>query len=197
MTRPILRTLAVATAVGTALAATALPAHAARLTLADPAGDTWSAAEPAEPAASARNTDLRRTRIVHGDRRVALRVRYSDLVRPRRGETITLAVRLRTNDGPKRNAFVIARAASPRGQHTLVVERNQATVSCPGLRHTIGYAADVVVLSVPRTCLGNPRWVQLMVVALDLDNRTSAATVDDAASTKSEPTRWTRRLRKG
>lgn len=195
MTRDHLRTLAVTAALGTALVVPIVPAHAARLSLADPAGDTWTAGVPAEPALAARNTDLRRTVIVHGAKRVTVRARYVDLMRPRRGETITLAARLRTNDGPKRNAFVFATSRTPYGRHRLVVERTDDRVSCPGMRHRVSYARDVITVSIPRACLGSPRWVQLMVVALDL--RGGEATIDDAASAEPDPTTWTRRLRRG
>ncbi|HET7735972.1 MAG TPA: hypothetical protein VFK52_08370 [Nocardioidaceae bacterium] len=195
-THPRFRALTVATVLGATLVATALPAQAARLTLSDPAGDTWTAADPADPAGSARNTDLRRTVLVHAAKRLTVRSRYVDLVQPRRGETLTLAVRIRVDDGPKRNAFVIAPRSAPYGRHRLVLERNDAAVRCDGMRHRISYARDVISLSIPRTCLGRPRWVQLMVVALDLRS-SGAATIDDAASTGPEASTWTRRLRRG
>jgi hypothetical protein len=195
MNRHLLYSLALATSVGATAVATALPAQAARVSLSDPAGDTWTASDPAEPAASARNTDLRRTTIVHGAKRVTIRSRYADLVQPRKGETISLAVRLRSDEGPKRNAFVFVTPKAPYGRHRLLVERNDQRVPCPGMRHRVSYARDLMTVAIPRSCLGYPRWVQLMVVAVDLQG--DDGTIDDAASTASEPSSWTRRLRRG
>ena len=36
-------------------------------------------------------------------------------------------------------------------------------VTCKGLRHSIDYDRATVVASIPRSCLGNPKWVKVGV----------------------------------
>ncbi|WP_325116771.1 hypothetical protein [Nocardioides sp.] len=47
-----------------------------------------------------------------------------------------------------------------KGRHRLL-DGNFANVKCPRLSHRIDYVDDRVTMSVPRSCLGRPRWVRV------------------------------------
>ena len=53
-------------------------------------------------------------------------------------------------------------------------------IRCAGFDHTIDYTANTVQLSVPRSCVGNPRWVEVNYVGLgNVDARLRNAYGDD------------------
>ena len=51
-------------------------------------------------------------------------------------------------------------------------------------------------MSIPRSCLGKPRWVKYESAAIAYDDAQNAF-IDDAASDQAEPSTWSRRLTKG
>lgn len=72
-------------------------------------------------------------------------------------------VRMRTGSGVFR-AIVSTDADHPAGRHRLI-DRSESRVACPMLSHEVDYAADVVRVRVPRSCIGTPPWVRVALSA--------------------------------
>ena len=131
-----------------------------RIVLVDPAGDVWSIGEGENAewvsAGDLPAADVRRAVVRHGRNRVVVKMTFTDL---RRAEPqfywATIASRRQFG------ALLVSTGLGRfKGRHQLV-NGNFADVKCPRLSHRIDYAADRVTMSVPRSCLGRPRWVRV------------------------------------
>jgi len=159
-------------------AALLLPAtaHAEKLVTEDPAGDVVVAAgDDADEKAPSdyAGVDVIRTVVAHGDTRLRLQVYFRALARD-----------------PFQ--FTVARIRTPRGHFDLAVKRMGGTPvaslagrdrsECRALRATVDLGADVVTATMPTSCLDSPRWVQVGVgaVAVDEELDVASAYADDA-----------------
>ncbi len=128
--------------------------------LSDPVGDVWTIGEGEDDewtlAEDLPTADVVGAVVRHRPGRVVVRMDFADL---RRVEPGYYSAAITTPD-TFRGAFVSAVPGSWSGDHDLVNGRFGA-VRCPGFRHSVDYAADRVSMSVPRTCLGRPRWVRV------------------------------------
>lgn len=132
-------------------------------------------ADTAVPAPGQVNGDVLRSRMWHSSTRVGVKVVFKDLARTGflRGDFL----RLVTNEGVKRDVSVLAGPGSWAGQAELD-RPNGDRVRCSVAHHT-DYAANVVTISVPRSCLSNPRWVRMGYGAITSPDGSSMY-VDDA-----------------
>lgn len=150
-------------------------AHAERLKFSDKQGDVWSLDMneipddldsfrdlPFESAPGVRNGDIERTTLVHGPRNVTVRVDFVALRRV--GEFRDDFLMFRTNEGQRRMVMLFAGEGMWRGDMFILKPRTGEEVDC-GAQHKIDYAADTVSITMPRACLGDPRWVQLRAEA--------------------------------
>jgi len=161
------RRLAVAATCAVALTLTgSVPAHADSITTTDRSGDVWALNTGPGPSdhtrvPKRRQADIRRTVIDHRAHRVVIRTSFFEL--RRQGRYLNVAGRLRTNTGLVRYASVLAGPRSMphrwRGRSFLARRAGAKPTDC-STRHRINYTTNRVVLRIPRTCLGNPRWVQ-------------------------------------
>ncbi len=144
------------------LVAIGAPAHADTITTRDARHDVQRQppSENAEPtlAPSRREGDVISFRVAHRADRVLLRIRYDRLSRPRHRQQVVHVVSMRTWRTGLSTASLIATKDEPQG--TLLWEGRRPHRTCDGLRTRIDYRADRVIFSVPRECLGNPRWVR-------------------------------------
>jgi hypothetical protein len=140
--------------------------------------------------------DVRATRLTYGATRVAIRVSFVDLKKV--GEAQALNVDMYTNERSRRlqlNAFPFNWSGE-----TQMYTVKWREVDCGGVRHTVDYAADIMKVSLPRRCLGNPRWVNFRVVAFAEDN---GSYWDDALSdvpistTDGNWLKWSGRVHRG
>jgi hypothetical protein len=168
MKMPLLRAALVGTVV--ALVVPAGAASAATLSIGDATGDTFlgqydeaSDTTTYEPAGSQGNVDLEKVVVKHTAKAVVAKATYTDLARS--GHQFMYALRLRTNEGVKRDVNVDTLFSGWKGNVTLS-KANGSEVRCRGLSHAIDYAADTVTVSVPRRCLSAPRWVQAFTAAI-------------------------------
>jgi len=181
------------------LAATALTlvvpmtAQAATLKLVDERGDVHRMAQDGSfvLAPGERRADILSTRIQHTDRAVVVRTRLLDL--RREGRSLGMAMRIRTNAGTYREVQLEAsRRIGWRGQVSMNSRRR--AVECR-TTHSIDYAADVLTLRIPSSCLDNPRWVQLTQVSLFIGGRQFL--VDNPHNNRMRINGWTTRIRRG
>lgn len=186
------------------ITATLLPApaaSAATLAAPDAAGDVWkstfdpqTAEETVEPAGSQVNVDLVRTVVKHTDTRLVVVARYADLAKST--NRFFVYSQLRTDEGVKRDIGI---DATMRWSGTAFLMGPRGEVRCDGLRHSVDYAADVATVSVPRSCLSKPRWVQTRTGAIGFpaDGAGDEAYLDSASDDTADEPSWTARVRRG
>jgi hypothetical protein len=161
MIRRTARTLALVLATSAALAVATATAHAERVVLQDDSGDVWSPDGPNDFTAegSVANTDLLRTWVRHQDRSVVVKARYVDL-KKRVSDEIEFHAYLRT-DRPR--LYEVSAQVDWLGRETsyrLVRYSTGKVLDCGGLTGRTRFGVNTLRITVPRACLGNPRWVR-------------------------------------
>lgn len=162
-------------------------AHAATWTQQDARGDVLAISQSAgseketvEPAPEDTATDITRFTVNHTARKVALVLRVRDL---RHGDTM-----------------VSARLVTPRGAYDVLAFRsadlrmfgvsaaNGTDVPCRGKKLRLDTVRDLIRITVPRACLGGPRWVRAGagLVRGNLLSDDSSITADEALRAGSE-----------
>jgi hypothetical protein len=151
--------------------------------------------------------DIKRVKVHYGARKVTVRTHFRDLTRSR--DAISdYSFLLRTNEHKARGIDVAAGAGMWKGQAFMYSRHGDA--HCKGLRHHISYRLHDVVVRVPRSCLSDPRWVQVAGVsvkatisdpATDTDGSQATMTmlIDDALSPKADLNKvnWSPRIHRG
>lgn len=178
---------------------TAGTAAAEGLTVRDARGDVQARdMETDEPTGQAgvANGDIVRTVMRHNDSRISVRIKYVDLRKA--GDGRGDVVRVVTNEGVRRDVQVFAAPGMWRGDAGMS-RPNGNPVDC-GVTHKINYDKNVTTLSFPRTCVSNPRWVQLGVGAMWMKFQASVYYADDAqldGRVKANSLELSKRLRRG
>lgn len=140
-----------------------------------------------------RRADILSTRIMHTDHALVVRTELDRLARE--GREIGMAMRIRTNDGTARIVQVFASRRIGWGGETAISNRRGALVQCR-TSHSIDYANDVMTVRIPRSCLGNPRWVQATLVSVFFGGRTFLADNPHNTTMRIRGV-WTDRIRRG
>lgn len=137
-------------------------AHVSQLRVTDPLHDLWAPVEangPYGPAPERVDGDLTSLRVGHRDRRLVLR--YAATTLPRlatdRYDLMIAGSGVRTPDG---HYYVTYYGDSSR-TGVMVGRANHEPTRCRGVRSGVDWSAATVRVSVPRRCLGDPRWVQV------------------------------------
>lgn len=158
-------------------------AHAEKVVTEDAIGDVLSLAadtvdiDQALPAPDYAGGDIVRTAVDHGDHRLRVSVRFRALERDPFQFTV---IRVKTRQGTYE--IVVERLG---GNPIASIDRGSKAVDCRGLKAKVDLRADLVTTSLPTSCLGAPRWVQVGVgaAALSADQASPellAAYADDA-----------------
>lgn len=193
---------------GTVLAAVLAPtgaAYAASHTVDDSTEDVWEPVWNADTetvdylaAGSVLNVDVDTVVVRHTARRIVVTTTYAELKR----QEITLAVssRMRFDDGPAVGMMVDTWGKW--SGTSVLFKKSGAPIECPGFDHAIDYAANTVELIVPRSCVGNPSWVEVNYVGLgnveDPESESGYRNFEDTAhSAESGWNGWTERVKKG
>ncbi len=176
-------------------------AAAATLSIGDATGDTFlgqydeaSDTTTYEPAGAQGNVDLEKVVVKHKGRVIVAKASYTELARS--GHQFMYALRLRTNEGLKRDVNVDTLFSGWKGEVTLA-RPNGNEVTCRGLSHAIDYAADTVTVKVPRSCLSAPRWVQVFTAAIGFSDSGDFYIDHGHMSGMKEKVVWSDRIRKG
>ena len=111
--------------------------------------------------------------IVHGARRVTIRVDYVDLAKTA-GEPRGLYVRLKTNEGVHRQVWLGAgRGYNWAGEAVMFAGNRELTKVV--LRHSIDYETNVARVSFRRRVAGYPDWVNFQIMTM-AETRNGAST---------------------
>ena len=182
----------------------ALPvaASAASLTIDDATGDTHlgkydesTDTTTYEPAGSQVNADLDRVVVKHTARVVRAKATYVDLKRSS-DNAIMYMLRLRTNEGLKRDVLVETFMSGKRGS-VMFGKPNGDDAKCRGLDHVIDYAADSITITVPRRCLSGPRYVEAFTAAAALSDQGDQYIDHGHMAEMKEKVVWSEKVRKG
>lgn len=189
------RALAVLTAVLLLVGATAAAAAAGEVALRDGRGDMWRMDfnGNTEKAPQTRAGDVRRAVFRHGPENVVVRQRFVDVRRI--GSYSLYTVRIQNGASVQREVRVEAGPHAWRGAAT-VFNRRGERLDCH-VEHRIDYDGDVVVISVPRACLGTPKRVRAMADSSWADKRRHVFLMDNPHNARPAARTWTRWLRSG
>ena len=139
------------------------------------------------------DTDLRSVSFRHAPRAVYVRAEWVNLAR--NDDTVVLYVNIRTSANHEVHSIVAS--ISPRDRDGSSGYSCGPGEVCPGLRARFDYAANTVVLRIPRACLDNPRWVRLQAYGLTYRPRIKREYFDPAFSTGSYRDDWSPRIYRG
>lgn len=186
------RALALLTVALLLVATSAGAASAREVLLRDPAGDMWrrDLQGSISEAPNSHLGDVRRALFRHDQRKIVVRQRFVDLRRT--GDYAQYAVRIESAAGTYREVRVEASRRSWAGR-SRVFNRRGDRVEC-ATTHDIDYAADVVVMTVPRTCIGTPGKVRATASNYRSDVNHHFL-MDNPHNTGSSAQVWTRWLR--
>jgi hypothetical protein len=197
----------VVAAATTALLLPSASAFAASETLNDSAKDTYKLVEDDspkgysyEPANLTLNTDLDKVVVKHTAKRVEIvstffTLKKDDSVVPivfaaiRTDTDATYGAQTRAIKGPEGwqlySFFYLENAGSRRG------------TTCAGFKTEIDWVADQMSLSIPRSCMADPTWVQVKSGAGSHRVSNDSDYYDNAHHSKGNEKGWTDRIKKG
>ena len=141
-------------------------AYAEKVVFDDAVGDVVSVVDDMELQESVlapeyAGVDVLRTAVAHGANRLRVSVRFRALQRDPFQLTI---VHVKTPDGSF--DLTVERLG---GKPITSIVRGRKDVECGGLGAKVDLGADTLTTSLPTSCLGDPRWVQVGVGAVALD----------------------------
>jgi hypothetical protein len=170
-------------------------ASAQRADLRDARGDVWRSdfSGHTEPAPQSRTGDVRRALFVHGSARIVIRQRFVDLRRI--GDYALFTVRIQTGANLYRELRVEASRHGWRGT-AKVFNRRGDRVGCDA-SHQIDYAKNVVVMSLPRSCLKFPKRIRATAGSYRANRKRAVFLMDNPHNGRATSTAWTRWLRTG
>ena len=144
-----------------------IAASAQRATRDDPLGDVTQVLLPItmeEPIVytlhpEMRYADLTRTVVRHTKKRVIVRAEFVNL---RRLKPTLLEFRALTDDGVIRQAELVR---TPSGSVFRLWTLTGSRLSCTGVEKRTDVTREVMRMSIPRRCFGNPAWIEAHVAA--------------------------------
>lgn len=186
------RALAVLTSALLLVAMSAGVASAREVLLRDAVGDMWLQDQQGNvsEAPNSQVGDVRQTLFRHGQKNIVVRQRFVDLRRS--GDYAQYVVRIESAKGIYRELRVEASSGSWAGK-ARVFNRRGDLVEC-STTHDIDYAVNVVVMSLPRTCIGTPGTVRATASNYRSDVNHHFL-MDNPHNTESSAQVWTRWLR--
>jgi hypothetical protein len=175
------RTL-VAVAVGAVVPLIPMAAQANTYSHTDGTGDVYSTVSGSgsfTPAPDRTVGDVVGSTVKHKRHAVVLQLRYVDLEVGSEINAHYFAIRTNTM---RRDVTLVAAGTFPNGRAEMT-KPNRKRVTCR-IPHKIDYTLNTATVVVPRSCLGNPRWVKVRMAGLSFTGLGPNDTtwVDDALS---------------
>ena len=189
--------LKLAVTVGAVLAtllSTAPPSHAEREVVIDGRGDVWSpkGANGWKRQGSVVNTDVRRTRLIHGLENLSVKVKYRNL-KKRVSDEVDFELTVRNKQGEVFDVLVVVdslfRATSVSVWNAIEYEE----VPCEEAAGSASLARETISFTVPRSCLGSPKWVKVFGHA-ESYAESRGLFIDDISTSRPEAEAWGPRL---
>ena len=185
---------------GAMLAAVLAPAgtaYAATVDVTDATSDVWENSQSNETyvaSGEVDNLDVTSLEVRHLTNRIVVTAAYVELKRD--GVPPAPISRLRFDDGP---TVTIQVDTFNRWSGESVLYTKQGPVDCARFDHAIDYTANTVELSVPRGCVGGPRWVEVNYISQGFvkDGNEYRGYRDNALTTGFGTGGWTERVRRG
>jgi hypothetical protein len=134
----------------------------------------------------------------HRKARVVIKVKLQNFRRLKVDEIFDLSVTLRTNRGAR--LIEVTKLGDGRSFLDIFVETRRAErpVRCQAATKRVSGKDDLIEVSIPRKCLGNPRWIKASLTTIRGSEET--AFFDDALRSGSSLTagpRFTPKLKRG
>lgn len=104
------------------------------------------------------SSDIVRTTVAHGTKRVTLTLRFRDLAE---STEHALDVRIFTPDGRYSLLAGMSEGSSMAQLYPERLRRDEGPRPCRAVRGSHDVAADVVTVSFPTACIDDPRWIQV------------------------------------
>jgi hypothetical protein len=133
-------------------------AHADRYVATDTAKDVvkLSSDGSTTPEPTRNEGDIVRSSVVHKAKRVVVTMRFAELSAVGLGDLHIFSIR----SNKLSRVVTVDTGPGHWGGKVTVSKPNGKKVSC-SVRRTISYSLNTATVSVPRRCLGNPRWVKV------------------------------------
>jgi len=196
MTVATRRTAAVVVCAATALALSTPATQAQELTNSDGTNDVWVASVDSAGftrAPGSNHADVTSVVLRHGAKRVVLTAKLAELTK--RGAEVVLLGQFRTNTGLLRDAMLFGQVGIRSG-YVEFSNRTGKAVLCD-IAHKIDYAANTMMMSVPRSCLNNPSYVEFRSQTSWVTSTYEQVYVDNPHNAKAEFTGWSNRVSRG
>lgn len=190
------RTASVVVCAATVLALFAPAAQAQELRLTDSTKDVWvssGAGFTHTYAAESKLADVRWVQIGHGATRIVLTAKLVELTK--QGAEVGLFVEFRTSSGLSRDARLSGQVGDRNGSVAFTSPTGKL-LACD-TSHKINYVANTMMMSVPRSCLNNPSYVQFRSETSWVTDSTYDVYVDNPHNTNLAFDGWSSRVRRG
>lgn len=200
MTRPIPRSIAILLTAAVVVAAAVVPSHADRASRTDQAGDVWleegiEGEEQLSEAGSVVNTDIIRTGVRHTDRSVNVTTKFVKL-KKKVSEEIELRIYLRTNLSHVYGVLVHVNTWDDYSYYELFRFGEAGFIRCD-LSGSTQFDTEVLKVRVPRSCIGNPKWVRYQSRATSYVEDVGMYSDSAMGLGSGEPKAWSKRLYRG
>jgi len=189
------RTASVVVCAAIALALSTPAAQAQELTRSDGTNDVWvSSGGGFTRAPGSKHADVTWVVLRHRAKRVVLTVKLAELTK--QGAEVVLLGQFRTNTGLLRDAMLFGQVGIRSG-YVEFSNRTGKSVACNNVAHKIDYAANTMMMSVPRRCLNNPSYVEFRSQSSWVTSTYEQVYVDNPHNSKAEFTGWSKRILRG
>lgn len=159
--------LTLSTALVAGTTALAAPAHAERWTHDDAVGDVVRDTSGELTTVPERTSpDITRVVANHKGRNLTIKVRTRSATR---GAFMATAMFRTPNKRLMLMASRIPMFGTSLDLYDMNSKRDDPRVRCPGMKHTFDKSRTVMTTTIPRSCLGNPRWVRFSIDLTTVD----------------------------
>jgi len=142
------------------------------------------------PAPGSSNADFLTTTFTQTATRVVIKAEFTDLRRT--GRRLTVWVDMRDPDHHRTTAGVVATRHDREGRAFLMTGRGR-DIACP-TRLKVSYSRNTVRVGFPRSCVGDPRFLQFRALSEEVRRTWKHAYLDNALSLGVGKRFWTRRV---
>ncbi len=146
------------------LASLTSPAYAEKHKIADARGDVLlylpDLADEAAPEVT--QVDIVRSVTNHRKGLVTMKLVFDDLTSPTEFDHISVYADIAT---PRQRHLLYFKQDFDGTKRVVLSDRKKRTAKCSGLQTRFSAAKDLIKFSIPRRCLGKPRWVKVSMTA--------------------------------